>query len=96
MPNDKPTTPINEHNRVAGLQILGSPKTVNLVGRLKGNILAGPLEVWVAAIVASMPDDQKARFAAHFEAQMRTHEANKDRVARVVADIPMPGLLRQP
>jgi hypothetical protein len=85
MPNDR--APQHHH---AGLRILGSPKTVNLQGELAGHQLEGPLEVWVAALVATLDADQRARFCTIFEAVMRQREQQKGLLARVVADIPMP------
>lgn len=76
----------------AKVEIRGEPKTVNLAAILNGNQLAGPLEVWIAAIVASMDAAQKAKFAVAFENCMRQHDMQRIRVARVVADIPMPTL----
>lgn len=76
----------------AKVEIRGEPKTVNLAAILNGNQLAGPLEVWIAAIVASMDAAQKAKFAVAFENCMRQRDMQRIRVARVVADIPMPTL----
>lgn len=75
-----------------GVQILGTPKTVDLAGQVNGNALHGPLEVWVAAIVATMDAEQKARFATIFEACMRQRELQRGLNARVVADIVMPNI----
>lgn len=73
-----------------GVQILGHPKTVNLKGELAGHQLEGPMEVWVAALVATLDADQRVKFASIFEAVMRQREQQKGLLARVVADIPMP------
>ncbi len=75
-----------------GIEIQGTPKTVNLEGMLAGHALAGPLEVWVAALVATLDADQRVKFAATFEACMRQRELQRGRLARVVADIPMPDI----
>ena len=79
-------------NYLNGVEILGTPKTVRLEGKVGGNVLSGPMEVWVAALVATLDADQKAKFGAIFENYMRAREGQQNRIARVVADIPMPNL----
>lgn len=79
-------------HRLNGLEITGTPKTVNLEGMLAGHRLAGPLEVWVATLVAVLDADQRVKFASLFEACMRQRELQRGRLARVVADIPMPNI----
>lgn len=73
-----------------GMQIQGTPKTVNLESCIAGHELHGPLEVWVAALVATLGADQRVTFANTFEAMMRQRDQQRGLLARVVADIPMP------
>ncbi len=75
-----------------GVQIMGTPKTVNLQGTLAGRPLEGPMEVWVAALVAALSPEQRAVFATKFENCMVQRDQQRGRIARVVADIPMPRL----
>lgn len=77
-----------------GLEIMGTPKTVRLEGKLADTFLSGPLEVWVSALVATLDSDQRAKFAAFFAAHMRQRDAQRGAVllARPVADIPMPNI----
>lgn len=79
-------------HRLNGVEVTGEPKTVNIAGLLAGHQLAGPLEVWIAALVATLDADQRVKFAAAFEACMRQRELQRGRLARVVADIPMPNI----
>jgi hypothetical protein len=75
-----------------GVEILGTPKTVRLEGKLADKFLSGPLEVWVSALVATLDADQRVKFATIFEHHMRAREGQQSRIARVVSDIPMPNL----
>ena len=75
-----------------GLEILGTPKTVRLEGMVGGQLRSGPMEVWVAALVATLDADQRVTFGTIFENYMRQRDEQGSKIARVVADIPMPTL----
>lgn len=76
-------------NYLNGVEILGSPKTVRLEFKFRGEIFSAPLEVWFSALVATMSAQEKERLFStvrHLEAR-RMLSPNQ---ARVVADIPAP------
>lgn len=77
-----------------GIEIQGTPKTVRLEGMVGGQVRSGPMEVWVAALVATLDADQRVKFGTIFENLMmqRDMQQNKIQLARIVADIPMPNL----
>ena len=79
-------------NYLNGMEILGTPKTVRLEGMVGGQLRSGPMEVWVAALVATLDADQRVKFGTIFENYMRQQDENRSKIARVVADIPMPSL----
>jgi hypothetical protein len=72
------------------VQVLGTPKTVDLASNIGGHDLHGPMEVWIAALVATLDADQRVKFCSAFAACMRQREQQRGLLARVVADIPMP------
>ena len=81
-------------NYLNGLEVLGTPKTVRLEGKVGGKVVSGPMEVWVAALVATLDADQRVKFCTIFENHMRQREEQESKImlGRIVADIPMPNL----
>lgn len=77
-----------------GVEVRGTPKTVDLCTILNGRKINGPLEVWIASLVATLPPDQYAKFCETFDSIMRQRDQQKGLIARVVADIPMPNINR--
>ena len=79
-------------NYINGLEIQGTPKTVRLEGKVGGKVVSGPMEVWVAALVATLDADQRVKFCTIFENHMRQREEQESKImlGRIVADIPMP------
>lgn len=78
-------------NYLNGVEILGTPKTVRLEGQFQGLMHSGPLEVWVAALIAVLTPEQKTVFFETFDRLMRQRDLQPDK-ARVVANIPLPRL----
>lgn len=76
------------------LEILGAPKTVRLEGKVGGKTVSGPMEVWVATLVAVLDADARVKFCTIFENHMRQREEQESKIllGRVVADIPMPNM----
>ena len=80
-------------NYLNGVEILGTPKTVRLAGDFKGVHHEAPLEVWIAAIVATLTPEQKATMFGFLDRFLLQRELTREPLARVVADIPMPNIV---
>ena len=86
-----------EQNRPL-VEALGAPKTVRMHGRFplaNGQIvdLEGPTECWIAALVHTLPPEQKTVFVSQLRRmlEMREHQRGVGK-AKVVAEIEMPNV----